>query len=96
MVGAMFERGPLFRDGLTAAGFGWSEEGDEAANRAHGIASQCDMRSRALMRLERLKVADSLGLGQHAEGVGFSRDRQIGLHGIDQFEEEPAVCAPLV
>ena len=95
-VSAMFESGPLLCDRLTAAGLGWSEQGDQTANGAYGISPQCNVSRGALMCLERLKVADGLSLSERAERIEFPRHRQIGLHRIDQFEEEPAVWPPLV
>ena len=94
-VGAMFESGPFLCERLASAGLGWGEQGDEAANRGHGVSSQDDVGGRALARVKRLKVADSLRLSQRAECIEFPRDRHIGLHRIDQFEEQTAVWASL-
>jgi ELWxxDGT repeat protein len=88
--------GPFLCGGLPTRGLGWREERHETADGAHGIGSECDPDGRALVRLQRLKITDGLGLGQCAERVELFRDRDIRLHRIDQFEKESAVRAAFV
>lgn len=48
------------------------------------------------MAVQRLEVAQRLGLRQRAECIRLFWNRQIRLHGIDQLQKQPVVGATLV
>ncbi len=48
------------------------------------------------MAVQRLKIAERLGLRERAECIGLFWNREIRPHGIDQLQKQPGVGATLV
>lgn len=95
-VGATFWSRAFLCNWFSARGLGRCEECNKALDRAHGIWSEGDADGGALVCMQRLQVADGLCLGQRTERIEFPRDRDIGLHGVDEFEEQATIGATLM